>query len=109
MHREDALDANAARDFAHRERLAHTSALAADADALEDLDALLVTFTDADVDAQRIAWRKTRQVRTLLFLGHFTHDIHVASRFTSALIPFTRFRFRSRSRKRFENESLLET
>src|SRR5690606_27510961 len=49
VQREDPLDAHAVRDLAHREGLADLPALARDADALEDLDALLVALAHPDV------------------------------------------------------------
>src|SRR6185437_14307566 len=55
VHREDALDADTVRNLADGEGLAHPGAATGDADALEGLDALLLTFTDADVHPQGVA------------------------------------------------------
>src|ERR1035437_1994169 len=55
VHREDALDAHTVRDLADRERLGDAGAATRDAHALEGLQALLLTFLDAYVDAQRVA------------------------------------------------------
>ena len=58
--REGALDADAVADLAHGEGLAHTGALAADDDALEDLHALLVALDHPHVDLQRVAGAEVR-------------------------------------------------
>src|ERR1700688_93264 len=55
VQREDALDADAARDLAHEIGLAGAAAAPADHHALEDLDAFLVAFDDPHVDAHRVA------------------------------------------------------
>src|SRR5579864_2422116 len=55
VQREDALDADAARDLPHGEGLASAAAAPADDHALEDLDAFLVTLDDPHVDAHRVA------------------------------------------------------
>src|SRR5437868_4496678 len=60
VHREDALDADTVGDLSHRERFAHSTAAARDANALEGLDALLLTLLHADVDAQRITSAERR-------------------------------------------------
>src|SRR5262249_2647861 len=60
VQREDALDAFAEADLAHRERGVHAGVLAADAQALVDLDALAVAFLHLDVHAQRVAGFETR-------------------------------------------------
>src|SRR5690606_7666455 len=51
--REDALDADAARDLADREALTDTRATPADAHALEDLDPLLFALAHPHVHADR--------------------------------------------------------
>jgi len=48
--RERALDADAEADLSHGEGLVNARSLAANDDALEDLDALAHAFDDADVD-----------------------------------------------------------
>src|SRR6202521_489901 len=55
VQREDALDADAARDLAYGESLAGAAAPPANHHALEDLDPLLVAFDDPHVDTHRIA------------------------------------------------------
>src|SRR5204862_6025536 len=55
MQWEDALDALAERDFAHRKRRARPAAVHANHDTLEDLDALLVALADLDVYFYRVA------------------------------------------------------
>ena len=70
VRREDALDTDAARDLADRERLADATAAAGDADTFERLEALLVTFFDADVDADRVTGAEGRNISAEpLFLG----------------------------------------
>src|SRR6478735_8122454 len=60
--REGALDADAEADLANGEGLADTVALAADGDALEDLDAGARALDDLDVDLQRVAGTEVRDV-----------------------------------------------
>src|SRR5688500_6209057 len=68
--REDALDADAVGDLTNRERRAHTGAAPRDADALECLNALLVTFLHAHVHAQRVTGPEGGDVGAEpLFLG----------------------------------------
>src|SRR5258708_24968480 len=55
VEREHALDALAEADLAHRERGVHAGVLAADAEALIDLEAFAVAFLHLDVHAHRIA------------------------------------------------------
>jgi hypothetical protein len=55
VQRKDALDAHAVRNLAHRERRARPTAVLTDHDALEDLDALLVTLLDEGVHANAVA------------------------------------------------------
>src|SRR5262249_52390718 len=62
VQREDALDADAVRDLADRERGARAAAVLADDDALEHLDALLVAFLDQRVNANAVARAKVRDV-----------------------------------------------
>src|SRR5215470_3143723 len=70
VEREDALDAFAEADLAHRERGVHAGILAADAQALVDLDALAVAFLHLDVHAQRVARFETRHRPFGLHLVH---------------------------------------
>src|SRR5688500_13899106 len=62
VHGKDALDANTVRNLADCERLADTTAAAGDAHAFERLNALLVTFLHAHIDAQRVARTEGRQI-----------------------------------------------
>src|SRR5690606_26772027 len=55
MQREDALHAHSARDLPHGEGLVDATVLAPDDHALEGLDTLLLAFTHAHVDADRVA------------------------------------------------------
>src|ERR1044072_6699322 len=60
IEREHALHTLAEGDLAHRERGVHAGVLAADAQALIDLQALAVAFLHLDVHAQRIAGLEAR-------------------------------------------------
>src|SRR5260370_29806058 len=62
VQRESALNAHAEADLADGEGLADTAALAADHDALEELDPLPVAFHDPDVDLHRVAGREVGPV-----------------------------------------------
>jgi hypothetical protein len=73
MDREGPLDAHAKRLLAHRERLAHTAALALDHNALEDLRAPSRALDDLEVHAHavtRLEGRDTAQLRTLDAVDH---------------------------------------
>src|SRR5215211_1727084 len=76
VHREDALDADAVRDLADRERLADPAAAAGDAHPLEGLEALLVALAHAHVHAQGVARPERRDVAEPLFLG-FDEGMHM--------------------------------
>ncbi len=77
MRREDALDTDAARDFANGEGFADPAAATRDAHTLECLDALLVTFLYTNVDANRVTGTKGRNVSAEpLFLG-FDKWMHI--------------------------------
>src|SRR6185503_17892071 len=76
MHREDALDTNTVRDLANRERLADTAATTGDANALERLNAFLVAFLHAYVDAQRVAGAEWRQIAAQPSLLSFDERMH---------------------------------
>src|SRR5690606_26423350 len=55
-------------DLAHREHLPGTAALAADHDALVDLDALLVALRDPYVDTHGVARPEVRDIGAQIFL-----------------------------------------
>jgi len=78
MEREDALDADPARDLAHGECLPCSPAAARDHDAGEDLNAFLFALTDLHVHTHGISGREHRQAgaqRGLLdFQQHVGHD-----------------------------------
>src|SRR5688500_6543130 len=76
MNREDALDADTARDLTDRERLAHAAALACDAYAFESLKTLFLTFAHAHVDAQRVARAERRDVGLELLACYLFYDVH---------------------------------
>src|SRR5690606_28289782 len=57
-----ALDADAVGDLADRERAAGAASLAVDADALENLDAILASLGDPRVDADGISWAEDGDV-----------------------------------------------
>src|SRR5688572_19867863 len=63
VHGEDALDADAVRDLADGEGLADTAAAPGNADALECLKALFLTFLDPHVDSQRVAGTERSEER----------------------------------------------
>src|SRR5690606_23118585 len=65
VHGVDALDTHAVADLANGEGLAETAALAPDHHTLEDLDALLLAFLDAIVDADLVAGPKRGNVAEL--------------------------------------------
>ena len=70
MRRENALDANSAGDFANREGLADSATAAGEANAFERLEALFVTFFDANIDANSVTGAEWRQIAAEpLFLG----------------------------------------
>jgi len=77
VHREDSLDSDAARDLADGESLADSAAAARDAHTLEGLETLLVTFFDADIDAQRIAGAEGRHVSAEPFFLGFDKWMHI--------------------------------
>src|SRR5437868_1563248 len=79
VHREDALDADAVGNLPDGECLADSSAAAGDANALERLNAFLVTFFDANVHAQRIAGTKCRHVRAHPALLSLDKGVHMCS------------------------------
>src|SRR6185312_8136688 len=93
MERENALDANTVRDLPNREAGRNASAAAGDADALESLNALLVTLFDPDVHAYRIAGPEGGNIGTEpLFLG-FTKGVHgIFSAFSGTVSKHSRER-----------------
>src|SRR6186997_126879 len=76
VHREDALDTNAARDLADGERGAHAAAAPGDANTFESLESFLVAFTDADVNTEGVTGAERRDVSEPLFLG-FNEGVHM--------------------------------
>jgi hypothetical protein len=77
VQREYALDTDAVGDLPHGEGGAHPRATARDADPLECLNALLLTFLDAYVHAQGVAGTERRHVGAEpLFLG-FDEGMHM--------------------------------
>src|SRR5665647_2950255 len=76
--REDALDADAVRDLANREGLAHAAAALRDAHAFERLEPLLLAFLHAHVHAQRVAGAKGRNVGAEIFLLGLDEYMHRA-------------------------------
>jgi len=78
VHGEDALDSDAARDFANGEGLADSASAARDAHTFECLETLLVTFFHADIDAQRVAGAEARHVRAEPFFLGFDKWMHMS-------------------------------
>ena len=75
--REDTLDANSTGDFADREGLADSASTTSEANTLERLEPLLVTFFDADVDTNGITGAERWQISAEpLFLG-FDKWMHI--------------------------------
>src|SRR5215471_11775669 len=68
VQRERALDSDAGRLLAHRERLAHSGALALDHDPFEHLDPLPVALDHLEVDGDRVAGLEAGDVRAQLTL-----------------------------------------
>src|ERR1051325_4348878 len=75
---EDALDTDAVGDLADRERGAHPATATGDADALEGLNALLVTLPNANVHLDGVAGAERGQVLHPLLLG-FGKRVHIGS------------------------------
>jgi hypothetical protein len=87
VHREDALDADSAGDLADRKGLADASAAAGDANTLEGLETLLVTFLDAYVHANRVTGAEGRHIAAEpLFLG-FDKWMHMKLRAKVEISP----------------------
>src|SRR5258707_399433 len=76
VQREDALDTYTVGDLPDRERRAHAGSATRSADALEGLNALLLTFLDANVDTNGVTGAKGRDVAEPLFLG-FDEGMHM--------------------------------
>src|SRR5262252_8199935 len=120
MQREDALDSLSERHFADGERRARAAPMQADDHALEDLNALLVAFSDLDVHAHGVARLHRRTLSELSLFHQFNraHDCpqselqncrmaewqacRIESHFVfpfcnSVMLPFCNFRSISRS------------
>src|SRR5579863_781311 len=72
----DALHTHTVRDFAHGERLADTRSPARNADPLERLQPLLLTFDYPNIDAQRVAGAKRGNPRAQPRLLGFAEFVH---------------------------------
>src|SRR6188472_1150711 len=79
VHRELALDADLEADLADREGLANALALAADDDALEDLDTRARTFDDVDVHLDGVARAEVGDVRPQARSVDVVEDVHDGS------------------------------
>src|SRR6476661_299225 len=77
VHREGPLDADAVALLADGEGLADATTLAAQHDALEDLDALLGTLDDLDVDIDGVAGAEGRDVVAQRRLVDEVQRVHV--------------------------------
>ena len=77
MDGEDALHGHPLGDFADGDGFLDSPALALDHVALEDLDALLLSFDDAHVDAQGVTGTEIGQIGLELVRGEFAHETHV--------------------------------
>ena len=85
VHREGPLDPDTERHLADREGLADTRAVAADDDALEDLDTGAVAFDDLDVHLDGVAGAEVRDVvaqRGLVDVVEVVHRILLPCRAT---------------------------
>src|SRR6185503_1038418 len=76
VEREDALDTDAVGDLSDREAFADAATATRDAHALERLNALLVSFLDADVHAERVAGTKGRHVAAQPGFLSFDEGVH---------------------------------
>ena len=74
--REDALDTNARADLPDGEVLADPTTPLRDHDALERLEALLVSLTHAHHDADRVAGTEAGNVRPQTFAAELNHVLH---------------------------------
>ena len=79
MHRERALDSDTEAHLAYGERLAYSGPLAADHDALEQLDPFLATLHDAHVHFERVAGPEDRHVLTQVRAIDEIGGVHDAS------------------------------
>src|SRR5690554_3845628 len=78
--RENTLHADAAgRDLAHGQGLFETGTAASKANAFENLNTLFGAFTNAEVNADRIARAKFRDIVTKLLLFNFINQVHNGS------------------------------
>jgi hypothetical protein len=78
VHGEDSLDTNATRDFADGKSLVHSASSAREAHTLEGLETLLVTFFNADTDAQRIAGAEGGHIGAEPFFLGFDKWMHMS-------------------------------
>ena len=62
MHREDSFDSDTEADFADRECLTYPAAASSDDDALKGLDTFAPSLDDPDIDPNRVAGAKLRNV-----------------------------------------------
>src|SRR5690606_25974026 len=76
VHGEHALDAHLEADLADREGLAHAVALAAEHDALEDLDARAIALDDVDVDLDGVTGAELGDVAAERRLVDGIDDVH---------------------------------
>src|SRR3954453_14191874 len=79
VHREGPLDADAEADLAHGEGLAGAAALAADHDALEDLDARAGALDDADVHLDGVAGTELGDVVAQRIGVECVQGVHLSS------------------------------
>ncbi len=77
MHREGALHADAEGHLADGEGLTHTATLAADHDALEDLDALFGALDHLDVNVNGVAGGEVGQVVAEGLLVEEVQGVHI--------------------------------
>ena len=77
VHGKNSLDTDAARDLSYSEGLANAAATAGDANSFECLEALFVTFFDADTDPQRITGAKAGHIRAKPFFLGFDKWVHI--------------------------------
>jgi hypothetical protein len=74
--REDTLNPDAVADLANGVGASNTIIVAANTDALEELNSLFLTLDDADVNAQRVAGPEVREVAAHFALLDLLHDVH---------------------------------
>ena len=74
---EDTLNTNAFGDLAHREGAAGGAAVNANDIALENLDALLFAFDNAQVNLDGVAGTEFRDIHAHIFAFDFANDVHL--------------------------------